>query len=82
MDVRPGLQCPNLQVMAESPTRWGTIERLYHSALARSVNERAAFLAEACAGDEQLRREIESLLAQDMSGHGGLTGGAVVAAAG
>ena len=82
MDVRPGLQCPNLQVMAESPTRWGTIERLYHSALARSVNERAAFLAEACAGNEQLRREVESLLAQDASADAVLTRGAVVAAAG
>jgi serine/threonine protein kinase len=68
--------------MAESPTRWGTIERLYHGALARSVNERAAFLAEACAGDEQLRREVESLLAQDASADAVLTRGAVVAAAG
>jgi len=68
--------------MAESPTRWGTIERLYHSALARSVNERAAFLAEACAGNEQLRREVESLLAQDASADAVLTRGAVVAAAG
>ena len=65
-----------------SSERWRLVERLYHDALERPAAERPAFLAEACAGDEQLRREIESLLAQDMSGHGGLTGGAVVAAAG
>jgi eukaryotic-like serine/threonine-protein kinase len=68
--------------MTTSPDRWGTVERVYHAALARPVDERAVFLAEACAGDEGLRREVESLLAQDMSAAGVLSGGAVVAAAG
>src|SRR5687768_6421367 len=45
--------------------RWQQVERLYHSALEREVGERAAFLAEACAGDEGLRREVESLLAYE-----------------
>ena len=62
--------------------RWDTVERLYHEALSRPVEGRAAFLAEACAGDDKLRREVESLLAQDVASKGGLTGGAVVAAAG
>ena len=44
--------------------RWLKIERLYHDALTRQAGERAQFLAEACAGDESLRREVESLLAQ------------------
>ena len=44
--------------------RWQEIEKLYHSALAREPAERAAFLKEACAGDEVLRQEVESLLAQ------------------
>jgi hypothetical protein len=65
--------------MAQSPDRWDTVERLFHQALARPVGERAAFLAEACAGDDELRREVESLLAQDAQG--ALTRGAVVAAA-
>ena len=39
--------------------------RLYHSALARDAGERDAFLADACAGDEELRREVDALLAQD-----------------
>jgi Tol biopolymer transport system component len=41
--------------------RWHEAERLHHSALERKPEERAAFLAEACAGDEALRREVESL---------------------
>jgi serine/threonine-protein kinase len=48
-----------------TPTRWQQIEELYHAALERAPDERAAFLAEACAGDEELRREVESLLRSD-----------------
>src|SRR6185503_21384884 len=33
---------------ALSPERWAAVERLYHAALARPIDERAAFLAEAC----------------------------------
>jgi serine/threonine protein kinase len=44
--------------------RWQQIERLFHSALQRAPADRAALLAEACAGDEALRREVESLLAE------------------
>lgn len=45
-----------------APGRHGEVDRLYHAALQRSGSERARFLAEACAGDGALRREIESLL--------------------
>jgi eukaryotic-like serine/threonine-protein kinase len=45
--------------------RWARTERLYHEALAYGANERAAFLSDACAGDDALRREVESLLAHD-----------------
>jgi eukaryotic-like serine/threonine-protein kinase len=38
------------------------VEQLYLSALAREPNQRGAFLTEACEGDEELRRQIESLL--------------------
>src|SRR5262245_57695780 len=48
--------------------RWPDVERLYHAALTRPAHERAAFLAEACAADPILRREVESLLAQAASG--------------
>ena len=47
------------------PERWREIERLYHATLEREQGQRAAFLEEACAGDESLRQEVESLLAQE-----------------
>ncbi|MBZ5500410.1 MAG: protein kinase [Acidobacteriia bacterium] len=45
------------------PERWHEIERLYHLARERGAGEREAFLKEACAGDESLYEEVESLLA-------------------
>jgi serine/threonine protein kinase/TolB-like protein/Tfp pilus assembly protein PilF len=45
--------------------RWRQIEDLYHSALERDSGERAAFLGAACDGDQELRQEVESLLAYD-----------------
>src|SRR5689334_871368 len=44
------------------PERWQQIEQLYHSALERKGGQRVAFLDAACAGDDALRREVESLL--------------------
>ena len=46
-----------------SPDRWQHVERLYHDALARDEAERETFLRHACAGDDALQREVESLLA-------------------
>jgi Tol biopolymer transport system component/serine/threonine protein kinase len=68
--------------MTTRPERWATIERLYHEVLGRPAEARATFLANACAGDEELRREIESLLAQPASADAAFTRGAVIAAAG
>jgi hypothetical protein len=67
--------------MALSPDRWNAVDRLYHAALTQPIDRRAAFLAEACAGDEEMRHEVESLLTQAASANGVLTRGAVVAAA-
>src|SRR5688572_1800787 len=39
------------------------VERICLAALERPANERAAFLADACHGDDALRQEVESLLA-------------------
>ena len=44
------------------PERWKRIEQLYHSTLGRPPHERATFLLEACAGDEDLRRQLSVLL--------------------
>ncbi|MEO8256096.1 MAG: protein kinase [Acidobacteriota bacterium] len=46
-----------------TPERWVEVQQLCDAALARSVDERAAFLAAACDGDTALRREVESLVA-------------------
>jgi uncharacterized RDD family membrane protein YckC len=46
------------------PDRWQQISHVYHAALMREESERTAFVREACADDEALRREVESLLAQ------------------
>lgn len=46
-----------------TPERWRRVDELFHSALGRDGAERAAFLREACAGDDSLRREVERLIA-------------------
>src|SRR5262249_46529438 len=43
--------------------RWKQIKKLYTAALECDASGRDAFLDQACAGDEALRREVESLLA-------------------
>src|SRR5579864_2293439 len=44
------------------PERLQQIEQLYHSALEREPSQRAAFLEQACGADDDLRKEVESLL--------------------
>ncbi len=53
-----------------SSDRWRQVEDLCHAALAYHAEERRAFLANACQGDEGLLREVESLLAQESSAEG------------
>ena len=48
--------------------RWQQISRLFDETVAQSADRRAVFLAHACAGDEALRREVESLLARGTGG--------------
>jgi eukaryotic-like serine/threonine-protein kinase len=45
--------------------RWQQIETIYHAALERAPDERADFLADACADDSGLLREVEELLRYD-----------------
>src|SRR6185295_10219032 len=47
--------------------RWQQVSRLFHAALEREASGRDRFLLEACAGDESLRQEVSSLLAQPIS---------------
>jgi serine/threonine-protein kinase len=52
-----------------TPERWNQIENLYHAAVELTSGQRPAFLDQACAGDEELRREVESLLASHEQAH-------------
>ena len=45
-----------------TPAQWQAVERLYHAALAFAPHERAAFLVDACAGDDALRHAVDGLL--------------------
>jgi serine/threonine protein kinase len=47
--------------------RWRQIDEVFAEALERSPAERAAFLDAACAGDPEMRLEVERLLAADES---------------
>jgi serine/threonine-protein kinase len=43
--------------------RWAVVDGLLSAALERTPHEREAFVRQACADDEELRRDVESLLA-------------------
>ena len=47
------------------PERWQQVAQLHSAALELEPSARQAFLAKACAGDGDLQREVESLLAFD-----------------
>ena len=61
-----------------SSERWRRIDDLCNAALACAEDDRAAFLENACEGDETLKREVESLLAHDLKATGFLSKPAVV----
>ena len=44
------------------PERWQQIKKVFDQAVALNGSERESFLAEQCAGDSELRHEVESLL--------------------
>jgi serine/threonine protein kinase len=45
------------------PERWSKIESIFHKALEADESRRSSVIEESCAGDAELRREVESLLA-------------------
>src|SRR5579864_7942584 len=47
--------------------RWHRIEHLYHSALKVPAERRAVFLKDECKDDEEVRKEVESLLSYETS---------------
>ena len=61
---KQGLRYKLITVLMTSE-RWEQINRLYDAALELTEEARTAFLENNCQGDEELRREVESLLAYD-----------------
>jgi tetratricopeptide (TPR) repeat protein/tRNA A-37 threonylcarbamoyl transferase component Bud32 len=53
-----------------TPERWQKLKELCHLALEREPAQRGLFLAQACPGDEELRREAESMIARATEGGG------------
>ena len=53
-----------------TPDRRRRIDELYQAALTRQAQDRVAFLNRACASDEDLRREVESLLDENATREG------------
>ena len=51
--------------MKLTPERWQHVARIYELAIDQDAAARDAFLSDACAGDEALRSEVESLIGQD-----------------
>src|SRR5216683_5421817 len=45
------------------PERWGQVEQIFHAALQVEESRRGELVRQSCAGDEDLSREVESLLA-------------------
>src|SRR5580692_2984944 len=60
---------------------WGRVEQLCQAALERDAHEQAAFLASACGSDQELRREVESLLVHRHKADTFMEAGAMDAAA-
>jgi serine/threonine protein kinase/tetratricopeptide (TPR) repeat protein len=46
-----------------TPERWRKVEEVFESALERAPEERSAYLTNACADDESLRKQVETLIA-------------------
>ena len=49
--------------MTDERSRWPRVKEIFHAALARAPDQRAAFLRDACGEDVALSDEVESLLA-------------------
>src|SRR5262245_11631625 len=52
----------SLRIASMTPERWKQVDQLLQQVLEHAPDAGAAFLAEVCGEDEELRREVESLL--------------------
>src|ERR1041385_3242672 len=46
-----------------TPERWQQVKEIFNSAIAYAPEERSSFISHACSGDDELRSEVESLIA-------------------
>ena len=46
-----------------TPERWQQVKEIFNSAIAYAPKERSSYISQACSGDEELRSEVESLIA-------------------
>src|SRR5919205_3184678 len=46
-----------------TPERWQQVKQIFNSAINYRPEERSLFISQACSGDDQLRSEVESLIA-------------------
>ena len=46
-----------------TPERWQQVKAIFNSAITYRPEERSSFVSRACSGDEELRNEVESLIA-------------------
>src|SRR6185436_4029333 len=60
---KPSWACFELRDM--TPEHWRKITELFEAALDRPLDQRAAFLEVACAGDRELLRRVEAMLVAD-----------------
>lgn len=51
-----------------TPERWQQVDEIFQAAIELDLAERVSFLETSCAGDEELRREVESLITSDEQG--------------
>ncbi len=58
----PGRTCLRA---SDTPERWARVQTVFCEAVDREGPDRERFVVDACAGDEDLRREVESLLRND-----------------
>lgn len=65
-----------------TPARYRKLGELFHATLEFGADERAAFLERECAGDAELRREVESLIRSHEEGGGVIDEPALSVAAG
>jgi len=46
-----------------TPERWQQVKEIFNSAITHRPEDRSLFISQACSGDDQLRSEVESLIA-------------------